>query len=199
MPTKLDQLEKLLRQRGMLRTGELPSIGFPMSYLSELEKRGQAVKQSRGLYAHPDAEMPRWHSLALACRQVPNGVVTLLSALAFHGIGTQHPSEVWMAIEHKAHPPKPDYPPIRYIRFSGPAFEEGVEQAMDGTAAIRVYNPAKTIADCFKFRNKVGTDVAVEALREGWRSRRFSMDDLVRYARICRVERVMTPYIEAIV
>lgn len=199
MTTKLDKLEKLLRQRGMLRTGELPSIGFPMSYLSELEKRGQAVKQSRGLYAHPDAEMPRWHSLALACKQVPNGVVALLSALAFHQIGTQHPSEVWMAIEHKAHPPRPEYPPLHYVRFSGRAFQEGVEQVIDEGAVIRVYNPAKTIADCFKFRNKVGTDIAVEALREGWRNRRFSMDDLIHYARICRVERVMIPYIEAIV
>jgi predicted transcriptional regulator of viral defense system len=193
----MDQLEQALKERGSLRVADLVPMGFPKSYLSELEKRGRAIRQTRGVYMHSDADIPPHFSLALACQKIPGGVVCLLSALAYHDIGTQNPQEVWMAIDRKARIPKVDYPPLRLVRFSGPALEEGFE-AIDGPFPIRVYNPAKTVADCFKYRNKFGLDVAIEALREGWRLKRFSIRELNHYARICRVEKIITPYLEAI-
>ena len=146
---------------------------------------------------HPDADIPNHYSLALACQQSPNGVICLLSALAYHEIGTQNPQEVWLAIDRKAKAPVMDYPPLRLLRFSGDALSEGIETT-EAPFPIRVTNPAKTIADCFKFRNKIGLDVAIEALREGWRLQRFKMNELDHYAKICRVSKVITPYLDAI-
>ncbi len=197
MSNRLEQLEQLLKQKGVLRVGDLETFGYPRSYLGELQKRGKAIKQTRGVYMHPDTDIPLHYSLALACKKVPDGVICLLSALSYHGIGTQNPHEVWMAIDRKARIPKVDFPPLRVVRFSGTARTEGVESS-DGSFPIRIYNPAKTIADCFKYRNKFGLDIAIEALREGWRNRRFSIDELNHYTRICRVEKVITPYLEAI-
>jgi predicted transcriptional regulator of viral defense system len=197
MQSRLDKLESALKERGILRVGDLAHMGFPVSYLSELEKRGRAVKQARGIYMHPDADIPAHYSLALACQKIPNGIICLLSALAYHEIGTQNPQEIWIAIDGKAKLPKQDYPPLRTVRFSGLALSEGVE-TIDGAFPLRVYNSAKTVADCFKYRNKIGLNVAIEALREGWRQRRFKTDELDHFARICRVEKVITPYLEAI-
>lgn len=197
MVNRLDKLEALLKERGILRVGDLAPMGFPGSYLSELERRGRAEKQARGIYMHPDADIPAHYSLALACQKVPSGVICLLSALAFHGIGTQNPHEVWIAIDGKAKLPKQDSPPLRTVRFSGLALSEGIETIV-GAFPLRVYNPAKTVTDCFKYRNKIGLDVAIEALREGWRQRRFKIDELDRFARVCRVEKIITPYLEAI-
>ncbi|NDV61538.1 transcriptional regulator [Puniceicoccales bacterium CK1056] len=197
MKSRLEELEQELKERGILRVADLVPMGFPKSYLSELEKRGKAIKQTRGVYMHSEADIPPHYSLALACQKVPGGVVCLLSALAYHEIGTQNPHEVWMAIDRKARMPKVDYPPIRIVRFSGSALEEGIEK-IEGPFPIRVYNEAKTVADCFKYRNKFGLDVAVEALREGWRMKRITVKELDRYARICRVEKIITPYLEAI-
>jgi len=197
MANQLDKLEGILKERGILRVGELASLGFPPSYLSELETRGKAVRQARGVYMHPDTEIPQHYSLALACQQNPNGIICLLSALAYHEIGTQNPQEVWLAIDGKAKAPKADYPPLRLMRFSGDALSEGIERT-EGAFPVRVTSPAKTIADCFKFRNKIGLDVAIEALREGWRQQRFKINELDHYARICRVDKVITPYLDAI-
>ena len=138
------------------------------------------------------------HGLAIAAAAVPHGVVCLLSALQYHGIGTQLPSEVWMAIDRRARRPALRYPPLRIVRYTGAALTEGVESRRVEGREVRVYNVAKTVADCFKYRNKIGLDVALEALREGWRARRFTMDELDRYAAICRVQRVMRPYLEAL-
>ena len=126
------------------------------------------------------------------------GRVGLLSALQYHGIGTQLPSQVWMAIDRRARRPALRYPPLRIVRYTGAALTEGVESRPIEGREVRVYNVAKTIADCFKYRNKIGLDVALEALREAWRERRFTMDALDRYAAICRVQRVMQPYLEAL-
>ncbi len=197
MTSRIEDLQQALKERGILRVGELVPMGFPKSYLSELEKRGKAIRQARGVYMDPEADIPPHYNLALACQKVPGGVVCLLSALAYHDIGTQNPHEVWMAIDGKAKQPKIDYPPLRTVRFSGSARNEGVEKT-DDPFPIRVYSAAKTVADCFKYRNKFGLDVAVEALREGWRLRRFKINELDHYARICRVEKVITPYLEAI-
>ncbi|MBT64598.1 MAG: transcriptional regulator [Puniceicoccaceae bacterium] len=197
MPNQLEKLEKILKARGILRVGELAPMGFPLSYLSELEKREKAIKHARGVYMHPDADIPNHYSLALACQQSPNGVICLLSALAYHEIGTQNPQDVWIAIDGKAKAPKTDYPPLRVMRFSGESLSEGIERT-EGAFPLRVYCPAKTIADCFKFRNKIGLDVTIEALRDGWQHKRFTLDALDHYAKICRVDKVITPYLEAI-
>jgi predicted transcriptional regulator of viral defense system len=129
---------------------------------------------------------------------VPHGIICLLSALAFHGLTVQNPSSVWMAIAPSARKPAPSMPPIRIARVSGPALISGIEIHRTEGVRIRVYSVAKTVADLFKYRNKIGTDVAVEALRETLRTRRASMNEIVRAAKICRVSRVMKPYLEAI-
>jgi len=138
-------------------------------------------------------------TLADVCARVPKAVVCLLTALQFHEIGTQQPHEVWIALPEGTQTPAVTYPPLRIARLRGAAYTEGIETVMDQGAPIRVYNVAKTLTDCFKFRNKVGLDVALEALKDAWRRRKVSMDDLTRYARINRVERVMQPYLEAMV
>lgn len=193
---KLNSLEALLGQRGLMRVGELLELGYPKTYLRELELRGLAVRHARGLYMPLGADISSDYTLSLVCKKISGGVVCLLSALSYHEIGTQTPHEVWMTIDRKARLPYIDYPSVRFVRASGEAKTEGV---MTNESGVRVYNPAKTVADCFKYRNKIGLDVALEALKEGWRNRRFSMDELTYYARICRVENVMTPYVEAIV
>ena len=176
---------------------ELPALGFPHTYLGELAKRGRAIRQARGIYLHPDADIPAHFSLAFACRQVNGGVICLLSALRFHEIGTQNPHEVWLALDRKARQPVAASTTLRIVRFSGKALTEGIE-TVKGPFPLRVYNPAKTVTDCFKYRHKIGIDVAIEALKEGWRERRFTLPELDHYARICRVERILTPYLEAI-
>jgi predicted transcriptional regulator of viral defense system len=160
---------------------------------------GRLVREARGLYALPDAEVTAQHSLAVVAKAVPKGVICLLSALRFHDIGTQLPHEVWLAIERRAAEPRLASPRLRIVRFSGPAFTEGVEEHdVEGTT-IRVYGMAKTIADCFKYRNKIGLDVALEALKEILRDRRCTVEELRRYARVCRVLTVMRPYMEALI
>jgi predicted transcriptional regulator of viral defense system len=129
---------------------------------------------------------------------VPGGVVCLLSALRFHGLTTQQPADVWLALPEKARRPRLDYPRLRVARFSGAALSEGVETHRIEGVNVRVYSAAKTVADCFKYRNKIGIDVAVEALKDFARTRRGGANDLARAARACRVSRVMQPYLDAI-
>lgn len=137
--------------------------------------------------------------LAAASARVPHGVVCLLSALRFHELTTQNPAEIWLAIDRKARAPKAPELPLRIVRFSGAALTEGVETHRIDGVSVRVTSPAKTVADCFKYRRKIGADVALEALRECWRTRRCSVDALWRYAKVCRVTTVMRPYLEAVV
>jgi predicted transcriptional regulator of viral defense system len=160
--------------------------------------RGLLTRVGRGLYTLAEAEATEQRSLVEVVKRVPDGVVCLLSALQFHGLTTQSPSEVWLAIGEKARKPKAEYPPLRIVRFSGKAQTEGVaEQEIEGVT-VRVTNPAKTVADCFKYRNKIGLDVALEALRDCRRKRKATADELWRYAKVCRVTNVMRPYLEAV-
>ena len=129
---------------------------------------------------------------------LPHGIVCLLSALSFHEIGTQVPSRVWIALDRRARKPAHEWPPLRFVRFSGEALTEGVETHTIEDVAVRVYSVTKTLADLFKYRNKLGLDVALEALKEVWRSGRLDVDELMRFARICRVERVIRPYLESV-
>ena len=138
------------------------------------------------------------HSLTEVARRVPNGVICLLSALQFHNIGTQLPHEVWLAIPPKARRPKGLPVKIHIVHFSGAAFTEGSKEHAIENVQVRIYHPAKTVADCFKYRNKVGLDVALEALRECWRGRKATMDEICKYAKVCRVGNVMRPYLESL-
>lgn len=144
------------------------------------------------------AKVTEHHTLAEAAKRVPAGIVCLLSALAFHGMTTQSPHEVWLAIDVKARKPKADWPPIRIVRFSGGARTFGVEKHVIEGVEVLATSRAKTVADCFKYRNKIGIDVAVEALREYLRKRGRSIDDLQHAADVCRVARVIRPYIESL-
>jgi predicted transcriptional regulator of viral defense system len=188
----------LVRKRGMIRPRDLAAHDIPGDYLDRLYRRGLIERISRGLYAWPDAEIGEHHSLAEAARQVPRGVVCLLTALRFHGLTTQAPHEVWMAIPPKAWAPKVRSPKVRLVRFSGAALTDMVEEHQVEGVTVRVYTAAKTVADCFKYRNKVGADVALEALRDCWRSQKATMDQLWAAARVCRMTNVMRPYLESL-
>lgn len=188
----------LAKSGGLLRARDVELAGAPRSTLAQLVHEGQLQKVSRGLYSLPDRPPSEHESLAEVAVRSPQGVICLISALRFHELTTQQSSEVWLAIPHKAHPPKIDYPPLRIVHMSGDAMEQGVEIAMVAGTSIRVFNVAKTVADCFKFRNKTGLDVALEALREAWHGKRANMDELWRYAQICRVANVMRPYMESL-
>jgi len=167
-------------------------------YLQRLCEQGLLRRVGRGLYLSADAELTEHHTLAEACKRAPPGVICLLSALRFHELTTQAPFEIWMAIDKKAWRPRADWPVMRFVRFSGAALTEGIEEHRIEGVTVKVYAPAKTVADCFKYRNKIGLDVALEALRDCLRQRKCSNDDLWRYAKICRVGNVMKPYVEAV-
>jgi len=148
------------------------------------------------MYELPNADVTENHSLAEACRRVPHGVICLLSALRFHDLTTQSPFQVWMAIDYKARQPRMDGLQLRVVRFSGKALTSGVEEHMIEGVEVKVYCPAKTVADCFKYRNKIGLDVAIEALRDCKQQRLCTNDDLWQYAKVCRMTKVMRPYLE---
>ncbi len=195
---RTQRILEIVEQAGVLRPRDLDAHRIPRIYLSRLCDRGLLQRVGRGLYVLPNADVSEHHTLAEAGKRVPHGVVCLLSALRFHGLTTQSPSDVWLAIGDKAWRPRVDYPPLRFVRFSARALETGVEKHSIEGVLVRVYNPAKTVADCFKYRNKIGLDVALEALRDCRRQRRCTNDELWRYAKICRVANVMRPYMEAI-
>ena len=197
--TGRDRLLRLARRRGALGTRDVVGRGIHREVLSRVVREGALERVSRGQYRVPSHPVTEHHGLTLAAAAVPGGVICLLSALGFHGIGTELPFEVWIAIDRRARRPALRHPPLRIARFTGRAFRSGIETRRVEGQAVRVYGIAKTIADCFKYRNKIGVGVALEALRDAWRAHRFTMDEMSRYARVCRVERVMRPYLEALV
>ncbi len=197
--TGRDRLLRVARRRGALSAREAARLGVHSQELSRLVAEGRLERIGRGQYRWPDQPMTEHHALAIAASAAPHAVVCLLSALSFHGIGTQLPGDVWIAIDRRVRRPQLAYPRLRVVRFGGPALTEGVEEHRVEGTRVKVYGVAKTLADLFKYRNKVGRDVVLEALREAWRERRFTMEELDRYARICRVQRVMKPYLEALV
>lgn len=199
MDTAADRLLELVQSQGLIRPRDLAPLGIPRVALTRAVRRGQLERIGRGLYGLPGRSVSAHGALAEVARKVPKGVVCLLSALRFHGLTTQAPFEVWLAIENKAITPKLDYPPLRIVRFSGAALTEGVEEHVVDGVTVRVTGVAKTVADCFKYRNKIGLDVALEALREAWREKRMTSDDLWCYAKVCRVANVMRPYLDSLV
>ena len=196
--TKAERLVDLVRRRHIVRAKDLERARIPRNYLARLVERGQLQKLQRGLYTVDSLPASEHISLLETSRRVPNGVICLLSALAFHQIGTQVPGEVWIAIDVKGWAPRITSPAVRIIRFSGKALRSGILRQQIAGGKIRVYSPAKTVADCFKFRNKIGTDVALEALRDCYRQKKATMNELFEAAKVCRVVNVMRPYLESL-
>ena len=187
-----------MKKAGIARTGDFEKHGISRTELRRLQDRGIVERVGRGLYTLPKAVLTELHSLAEASRRAPGGVICLLSALRFHGLTTQNPFEVWMAIDRKAWRPKAGNVRFRLVHMSGKSFDEGVEVNDVAGVTVRVFGAAKTVADCFKFRNKVGLDVAVEALREYRRLHRKKLNLLWQFAEVDRVARVIRPYLEAL-
>lgn len=188
----------LVAARGVLRPTDLQGLGVARSALQRLEQQGRLVKLGRGLYALAGADLSESASLAAASRRVPDGVVCLLSALRFHDMTTENPSEIWLAIDRKARRPVIAGLPLRVVRFSPVLLHTGTEAHVIDGVEVRVTSPARTVADCFKYRGKIGIDVALAALQSYVRDHKGTADDLWREAVNCRVANVMRPYLEAV-
>jgi predicted transcriptional regulator of viral defense system len=187
----------LLATRGMLRLKDFAQEGIGPETLTRLLKDRAVIRRARGLYQLATAELESTHTLAEAALLVPKGVICLISALQFHGLTLQMPSAVWMAIERTGWRPKIDSPEIRFVRWTARALEEGVETNKIEGVPVRITNPVRTVVDCFRYRNKIGIDVALEGLREALRARRVSADELWHRAQGARVWSVMKPYVDA--
>jgi predicted transcriptional regulator of viral defense system len=190
---------QLASELGLIRPRDLTSRDIPHTYLRQLERQGRLERIARGIYRLPEREPSQHVALAEACKRVPDGTVCLLSALRFHELGLQNPFEVWMAIHPKAYSPRIDYPPLRVVRFSGAALTEGVEEHPTADGPVRVYSIPKTVVDCFRYRNKIGLDVALEALQACIRDKRATVAELWHYAVLLRMTNVIRPYLEATV
>ena len=200
MPTDTHarQILQLVRQKGFLRASDLASTGVPRVVLARMTAGGLLERAARGLYRLPNSTGSEYESLLMVAKKVPQGVFCLLSALQFHGLTTQLPRQVWLAMPRGSHAPRIDYPPLKMVQFSGESYGEGIETHVRDQVSMRIYSAAKTVADCFKHRNKIGLDVALEALKDARAQGKASADDLWRYAKVCRVANVMRPYMEAL-
>jgi predicted transcriptional regulator of viral defense system len=196
--THEQQVLRLARARRLLRARDVTRQGLPTIALTRLVQAGKLERVARGLYGLPGAAISEHRSLAEVSARVSRGVVCLLSALRVHEIGTQAPFQVWIAIPPHMVSPRLDQPAIRVVRMSEAALTDGVDRLNIDGIDVPVFNAARTVVDCFRFRNKIGLDVALEALRDGWSQRKFTLDDLWRHATTGRVANVMRPYIEAI-
>ncbi len=196
--TAAQHILTLAKRHGVVRSRDVEAAGIAREQLLRLYRKGVLERIARGTYVLAEAPVTEYHGLAVAAKQVPKSTVCLLSALRFHGLTTQDPHEVWIAIHVKSRRPKATWPPLRIVRFSGQALSEGVEEHVIEGVPVRVYGVAKTLADCFKYRNKIGVDVAIEALRDAISERRAAVDEIHHFARVCRVERVIRPYLEAL-
>ena len=189
---------KALHKNNIMSAKDLGERGIHPETLGRLVRSGQLERVSRGLYRVASQGVSEHGTLAVVSAAAPTAVICLLSALAYHGVGTQLPPRVWVALDRRTRKPALEYPPLEVVRFGGAALTQGVERHEIEGRSVKIYSIAKTVADCFKYRNKLGLDVAIEALTEAWRARRMMMDEALRYARICRVERVMSPYLRGL-
>jgi predicted transcriptional regulator of viral defense system len=190
--------QSLLRERGILRLVELRKAGVTAATMSRMERAGEVIRLSRGVYQLPDAELDPNHSLAEAAKQVPKGVICLVSALAFHGLTDQLPSKVWMAIGTKDWAPQRDGTPVRIVRFTDGLMKEGFETHVIEGVEVKVFGVARTVADCFRHRSKVGLPVAIEGLQEALRQRKATPAEIARQADKRGVLTVIRPYLEAL-
>jgi predicted transcriptional regulator of viral defense system len=198
METSMERLLELARKQSVIRASDLAESGIPRNYLGRLVRAGKLEKVGKGLYSSPEVPATEHRTLLEVCKKVPQAVICLVSALRFHELTTENPFEVWIALQPGDWTPRTGYPPIHAVRFSGRSFTFGIEKHSVEGGEIRVYNPAKTVADCFKFRSKVGTELAIQALRECFRAKKASMDELWAAAKVCRVANVMRPYMESL-
>ena len=196
--THAQRVLDLVGQRGLLRASDLDAIDAPRVVLTRLNAAGLLERVGRGLYRLPDAQVSEFESLGTVATKVPQAVFCLLTALQFHELTTQLPRQVWIAMPRGSHPPRVDYPPIKMVQFTGEAYSAGVEEVERDGVRLRFYGVAKTVADCFKHRNKIGLDVALEALKDARSRNKASVDEIWRYAKVCRVANVMRPYLESI-
>jgi len=193
-----DKILNIAREKGILRPRDLDALGIPRRWMSRLYERGQLVRVGRGLYTLPDAEPTPNRFLAEASKRIPSGVICLLSALQYHELTTQMPHQVWMAVASNTRTPQAGDLPIKIVWLSGASLTSGIEKVKIEGVSVPIYNPAKTVADCFKFRNKIGLDVAIEALKGCLREHKATVDQIWTYAKICRVSKVIKPYMESI-
>ena len=193
------KVRALLRRQATVRSRDLEAAGITRSQLARMLAQGALARISRGLYTLPDREPETHEGLIVVARRAPKAVFCLLTALRYHDLTTQAPFEVWLAVGHKDRAPTMDWPPLRVMRFSDVAMKAGVERHREGNTSIHVTNVARTVADCFKFRNKIGLDVALEALRDAWEKRRVTMDALWESAKVRGMAAVMRPYLESLV
>ena len=196
--TQEEQVLDLINKKRIIRSQDLEKKKIPRTVLQRLLQKKKITRLSRGLYANPNATFHESIDLMEVSKKIPGGVICLLSALRFYNIGTQLPHQVWVAIDRKAQLPRVERPMVRIVRFSLKSINYGVETHRIQGVPIQVTNPAKTVVDCFKYRNKIGLDIAIEALKEGWRDGCFSMDELHLAAGVCRVSKIMRPYMEAL-
>jgi predicted transcriptional regulator of viral defense system len=198
METIAQKIIKTAKNHAVFRASDIEGVPDPRTSLRRMVAKGQLIRVGRGLYTLPDAEVSVHHSMVEAVKRYPGGVICLISALIFHGIGTQMPYATWM-MRRDRKPVPVQGPPMRFVYCTGSVFSHGVETHIIKGVEVHVYTPAKTIADCFKYRNKIGLEVALEALQEGWRTKRFTMDELWKSACACRVQSIMQPYLEMLV
>lgn len=201
MPHALSQRElahALLRNRGMLRLLELQAAGVTAATMSRMERAGEVIRLSRGVYQLPDAELDPHHSLAEAAKRIPKGIVCLVSALAFHGLTDQLPAKVWMAIGTRDWARRHNEGPVRIVRFTDALLRESVETHVIEGVTVKLFSAPKTIADCFRHRAKVGLSVAIEGLQQALRQRKATAAEIAREAEKGGVSTVMRPYLEAL-
>jgi predicted transcriptional regulator of viral defense system len=197
MPDESPNSAPYLSPETLFRARDFEALGLPRGRLQRMLGRGQVERVSRGVYRFAEGELTENFTVAAVCSRVPNGVVCLLSALQLHQIGTQFPHEVWIAIDSKARKPRLDVLPVRIVRFSGAMLQVGVETHEFHGVWVRVTSPARTVVDCFRYRNKIGLDVALEALRESLRDRKATVSEIAATAVACRVRSVIRPYLES--
>ncbi len=189
--------ELFYARSGTFRVSEAMKAGFHPRTIYNMRDKGLIVRLSRGMYRFADLPAMGNPDLVTIAMKIPKGVICLISALSYHEITMEIPHEVYLALPRGTEPPRLDYPPLRVFWFGRSAFEEGIEQHYIDGVLMRVYSPEKTLADCFKYRNKIGIDVALKALKSYRRRKRINVDELMHYAKVCRVERIMRPYVEA--
>ena len=193
---KMTAILELAEAKGILRPKDVQEEGLPRQYVYRLYEQGKLEKISRGLYKLPEKQFSMSDTQLEACKRITHGVLCLKTALRFHDMTTQNPHKIWMAIDVKAWEPEVDLP-MKYIRMSGESFESGIEEHKVDNIPVRVYSAAKTVADCFKFRSKIGLEICLDALRDFRFQNIGTMDDIWKYAKINRVLNVMRPYMEA--
>ncbi|HMD22315.1 MAG TPA: type IV toxin-antitoxin system AbiEi family antitoxin domain-containing protein [Alloacidobacterium sp.] len=194
----IERTMQYVRRKRIVRPRDLEALGIPREYLLRLHRQGKLIRTGRGIYTLPDAAVTERHSYAEVAKRVPEAVLCLLSALAFHEFTTQSPAAVWIALGKGARKPAILSPSLRVVRLTEPSLSEGVEKHTVEGVPVRVYSAAKTVADCFKFRNKIGLDIAIEALKDCLRQKKATINDIYRYAKICRVSNVIRPYMESL-